>query len=310
MTTEATRADETAVAPEIIRKLMAAAVAATILLTIAAFWLSYAHLHTVANGHGLNGSRAWTWPSTIDLFIVIGEISILVANLIDRTDTWAIFVTVVGSVGSIALNVAGVGTDAPGLNYVVAAVPPSAALLAFGLLMRQLKAFLTRQKKAVPTFVPTAEDATEPATETAPAVDETTVETAPPVASESEPAVDVSSTEEAPSGAPVVDQTASAPAPSVDRPVVETTVSRRRKPTRSGVKKKAPRRSLDEWVVLAAPVFHDEFRRLRRQPTANEFAQAIEQAGHGLPSDTTAKTIRAEILDRAEVPALQEGGLR
>jgi hypothetical protein len=317
-------ADETTVAPEIIRRLMTAAVAATIVLTAIAFWLSYAHLHDVADGHGLNHSRAWAWPATIDLFIVIGEISILVANLMRRTDTWAIFVTVVGSVGSIALNVAGVGSDAAGLNYVVAAVPPSGALLAFGLLMRQLKAFLTRRKNAEPTALASTETPTEAATESPAGVDGTvrpvateasragdgtTVGSSLPVATESRTSVDETATEAAPSDAPPVDGTTTDAPASDARPVAGTPTTRRRKPTRSGVKKKAPRRSLDEWVTLAGPIFHDQFRELRRQPTANEFAQAIEKAGHGLPSDTVAKTIRAEILDRAEVPALTEGGL-
>lgn len=109
-------------------------------LTGAAFWLSYAHLAEVALGHGLGGApvRAWAWPMTLDLFIVAGELMMLRAALLRRVDLWAIGLTVAGSGGSIALNVAGVGSHADPLNYVVAAVPPTAALLAFGALMRQV----------------------------------------------------------------------------------------------------------------------------------------------------------------------------
>jgi hypothetical protein len=302
-------ADEPTVAPETVRALVTAAVIATVLLTIAAFWLSYAHLHTVANGHGLDGARAWAWPATIDLFIVIGEILILVASVLRRSDGWAIFVTIVGSVGSVALNVAGVGPHAPGLNYVVAAVPPTGALLAFGLLMRQIKAVLTRRNDTEPTPMSSTEPASEAATERPAAVDRKTVGTPSPVATEAPSPVDETATEPTPSDAPPVGESPSEAPASDARPVVEKTTSRRRKPTRSGVRKKAPRRSLDEWVGLAGPIFHDQFRALRRQPTANEFAQAIEAAGHGAVSDTTAKMIRAEILDRADVPALTEGGL-
>lgn len=78
----------------------------------------------------------------------------------------------------------------------------------------------------------------------------------------------------------------------------------RRLPLRSVAGKKAPRRSLDEWVDLAAPIFHAEFGRLKRMPTANEFATAIQDARLGIVSDTRAKSIRAEILDRTELPAL------
>ncbi|MFE1405215.1 DUF2637 domain-containing protein [Streptomyces sp. NPDC058770] len=114
-------------------------------LTAGAFWLSYAHLADVAGQHGLGASpiRRWAWPATLDAFIVTGELLMLRAALRRTTDTWAIAVTAAGSFGSIALNVAGVsGTDnarsVPLLDYVVAAVPPAAAMVAFGVLMRQI----------------------------------------------------------------------------------------------------------------------------------------------------------------------------
>ncbi|MEW1754719.1 hypothetical protein [Streptomyces angustmyceticus] len=74
----------------------------------------------------------------------------------------------------------------------------------------------------------------------------------------------------------------------------------------AGAKKAATpkRRSADEWVELATPIFRSEFARLRRNPTASEFANAIKAAGLGNVSDSTAKNIRTEILDRAELPAL------
>ncbi|MET8080629.1 DUF2637 domain-containing protein [Streptomyces sp. NPDC005303] len=114
-------------------------------LTAGAFWLSYAHLAEVAAQHGLRDSptRRWAWPATLDAFIVAGELLMLRAGLRRVTDKWAIGVTVIGSVGSIGLNVAGVtGTrevgSVPLLDYVVAAVPPAAAMVAFGVLMRQI----------------------------------------------------------------------------------------------------------------------------------------------------------------------------
>ncbi|MGW1669032.1 DUF2637 domain-containing protein [Streptomyces sp. NPDC002324] len=122
------------------RALAIAAGVVIIALTAAAFWLSYAHLAEVALAHGMEGKevRAWAWPATLDLFIVAGELLMLRAALAGTVDRWAIGLTVVGSGSSIALNVAGVGTAAGTLDYVVAAVPPTAALLAFGALMRQI----------------------------------------------------------------------------------------------------------------------------------------------------------------------------
>lgn len=121
-----------------LRALAVGAAVATVALTAAAFWLSYEHLHDIAGANGLDGARAWAWPGTVDLFIIVGELLYLRASLAGRRDRLAVGLTAVGSLGSIALNVAGVGTDADALEYVVAAVPPLAALIAFGALMRQV----------------------------------------------------------------------------------------------------------------------------------------------------------------------------
>ncbi|WP_329376955.1 DUF2637 domain-containing protein [Streptomyces sp. NBC_01351] len=121
-----------------------------IILTGAGFWLSYAHLAEVAGRHGLDRSpiRQWAWPATLDMFIVAGELLMLRAGLRRVTDWWAIGLTAAGSAGSIALNVAGVsgttGSPVPVLDYVVAAVPPTGAMLAFGVLMRQIHQRIAR----------------------------------------------------------------------------------------------------------------------------------------------------------------------
>jgi hypothetical protein len=128
-----------------IRSLAAGAAGVTIALTAGAFWLSYEHLHDVAAANGLQDARAWAWPGTVDLFIVAGELLILRAALRGRLDWFAYLLTAAGSLGSIALNVAGVGWGASPLEYVVAAVPPVAALLAFAALMRQVHEALAKR---------------------------------------------------------------------------------------------------------------------------------------------------------------------
>lgn len=122
-----------------------------IVLTAGAFWLSYAHLAGIAGQHGLASSpmRRWAWPATLDAFIIAGELLMLRASLRRVTDWWAVGVTVIGSAGSIVLNVAGVsGTGNPRavplLDYVVAAVPPAAAMVAFAVLMRQVHQLVER----------------------------------------------------------------------------------------------------------------------------------------------------------------------
>lgn len=137
--------------PNAVTGLAIGAAVTTIALTAAAFWLSYEHLHDIASENGLSGPRAWAWPATVDLFIVAGELLMLRASLRGRgMDWWAVALAATGSLGSIALNVAGVGTDADPMRYVVAAVPPTAALLAFGAIMRQI------HERLAPPVAPTA----------------------------------------------------------------------------------------------------------------------------------------------------------
>jgi hypothetical protein len=94
-----------------------------------------------------------------------------------------------------------------------------------------------------------------------------------------------------------------------DSSAAKSPTTQRQKTTRTGGRsaaKKAPRRSMTEWVELAGPVFHAQMNELRRQPTATEFAEAIKKAGLGTVSASTAKNIRTEILDREPVPALDD----
>jgi hypothetical protein len=122
------------------------AAALTTALTVVSFWLSFEALHDLATAHRLQGKRAWAWPATIDTFIGIGELLILRASLLRRVDPWAVALTAAGSLGSIVLNIASVGVSDDPLDYVTAAVPPVAALLAFGVLMRQVHEFLTARQ--------------------------------------------------------------------------------------------------------------------------------------------------------------------
>jgi hypothetical protein len=121
----------------------------TTALTAVSFWLSFESLHDLASAHRLHGERAWAWPATVDTFIAVGELLILRASLMRRVDRWAIALTSAGSLGSIVLNVAGVGVSHDPLDYVTAAVPPVAALLAFGVLMRQVHEFLLSRQSVL-----------------------------------------------------------------------------------------------------------------------------------------------------------------
>jgi Protein of unknown function (DUF2637) len=118
--------------------------AATMLLTVASFVLSYAHLQTVAVRNGVPaGFHAWVWPGTIDTFILVGEALILfcaVAGL--GRSLWGWGLTIGGSFGSIGFNVLGVGSGASRMEYAVAGAPPVAALFAFGALMHMVRMYV------------------------------------------------------------------------------------------------------------------------------------------------------------------------
>ncbi len=180
-----TGVDGASTAVTVDRAITALAAVLTVVLTAVAFWLSYEHLQEVAAAHGMADAvaRSWAWPATVDLFIVIGELLILRASLAHKVDWWAIGLVTAGDGASIALNVAGVGENANALDYVVAAVPPVAALLAFGALMRQVHAYLARKASSAVTTPPTGVDT--PSTPVTVAVDR------PPVAPSSRPALPV-----------------------------------------------------------------------------------------------------------------------
>ena len=167
--------------------LAAAAAVMTAALTAVSFWLSFESLHDLAAAHRLHGERAWAWPACVDAFIAVGELLILRASLAKTVDRWAIVLTAAGSIGSIALNVAGVGISHDPLDYTTAAVPPVAALLAFGVLMRQIHEALVRHQQVV-TVPPMPVSAPEPATlEPEPEETVQAPEVEPAVTPESEP---------------------------------------------------------------------------------------------------------------------------
>ncbi|WP_435643380.1 DUF2637 domain-containing protein [Streptomyces sp. H49] len=138
--------------PRAVVALAITAAALIFLLTGVSLWLSYEHLHDVGARHGFASDpiRAWAWPATLDLFYAAGEVLILRAALARRIDWWAISLVVFGAGGSIALNIAGVGPTGVALDYVVAAVPPVASLLAFGALMNQLYRLLRTEGAGTP----------------------------------------------------------------------------------------------------------------------------------------------------------------
>lgn len=254
------------------------AAAASIILTAAAFWLSYEHLHDVARTHGLaDAARAWAWPATVDLFIMIGEVLMLRAGLRGQgTDWWAIGLTATGSAGSIALNVAGVGTDASPMNYVVAAVPPVAALLAFGALMRQIHGALAKHTAA----------ATAPAESATTALPERHEEpaTVAPEAPQQEP---VERFDSAAVAAPERHET---PAESATEAPKATAPKRHQSGTKT-----PPKRSKPSDRDAARAAIEALYGTLGRRPLETEMVDELKRIKNKFTSPAFAKKVRAEI---------------
>ena len=112
----------------------------TVIATGVGFWLSYAGLHSFAVRAGLRGPEAWAWPSSVDLFILAGELGITIATLRDSRHDWRAWVYFgMGAGPSVAFNVLHVTVHALGwARYGVAATPPLAAVLALAALMQQV----------------------------------------------------------------------------------------------------------------------------------------------------------------------------
>ncbi len=112
----------------------------TVIATGVGFWLSYAGLHSFAVRAGLRGPESWAWPSSVDLFILAGELGITISTLRDRAHDWRAWVYFgMGAGPSVAFNVLHVTVHAlEWARYAVAATPPLAAVLALAALMQQV----------------------------------------------------------------------------------------------------------------------------------------------------------------------------
>jgi len=277
----------------------------TVLLTAAAFWLSYEHLHDLAVAHGMARStaRAWAWPATVDLFIVLGELLVLRASLARRPDWFAMALTATGSSGSIALNVAGTGARAPLLDYIVSAIPPCAALLAFGALMRQIHAHLAeRQPSPVPAgnraseaYLASAESVREPAS----APQETAVPTLPSAA----PSRAAYSAPELGEEPYALDA-----APASSGPVLTSVGAR-------GTTAEGEAEEALQWALGAAEDMAGPDGRTRLAPSAEYVPEdqdiepdPVPDPAEGTPDEdlaTTARELLGEYLDQGRVPPIR-----
>lgn len=128
-----------ALAQRTVTGVVAGMVVAVAAATGVGFWLSYDGLHAFAVHAGLSGPEAWAWPASVDLFIAAGEAGVTISALRRHKDRAAWAYLALGFAASVTANVLHVDpAQLHWTHYAAAAVPPVAAMLALGALMRQV----------------------------------------------------------------------------------------------------------------------------------------------------------------------------
>ena len=121
-------------------------------LTVAGFAMSYDALHALADEQGVRAPLAWLWPLVVDGFIVVASLSVVHAGADERRTAWPWLLVLAFSGISVAFNVVHAAPTA--VARLVAAIPPTALVLSFELLMRQLRTVLRPPSEAVPAGKP------------------------------------------------------------------------------------------------------------------------------------------------------------
>jgi hypothetical protein len=108
-----------------------------IALAVAGFAMSYQALHSLAVVQGVPATLAWMWPLVVDGFIVVASLSVVRAVADNRHSRYPWSLVLGFSTISVAFNVVHAAPTV--VARFVAAIPPTALVLSFELLMRQLR---------------------------------------------------------------------------------------------------------------------------------------------------------------------------
>ena len=110
-------------------------------LAVAGFAMSYDALHSLALTNGVPATLAWMWPLVVDGFILLASLSVVRAVADSRRAYYPWLLVLAFSSISVAFNVVHAAPTA--VARFVAAIPPTALVLSFELLMRQVRQQLT-----------------------------------------------------------------------------------------------------------------------------------------------------------------------
>jgi len=106
-------------------------------LAVAGFTMSYDALHSLALTQGVPATLAWMWPLVVDGFIIIASLSVVRAVADSRHAAYPWLLVLTFSAISVTFNIVHAAPTA--IARFVAAIPPTALVLSFELLMRQLR---------------------------------------------------------------------------------------------------------------------------------------------------------------------------
>jgi hypothetical protein len=106
-------------------------------LAVAGFTMSYDALHSLALTQGVPPALAWMWPLVVDGFIVVASLSVVRAVADGRHSVYPWVLVLAFSSILVAFNV--VHAAPTMVARFVAAIPPTALVLSFELLMRQVR---------------------------------------------------------------------------------------------------------------------------------------------------------------------------
>jgi hypothetical protein len=106
-------------------------------LAVAGFAMSYDALHSLALTQGVPPALAWMWPLVVDGFIVVASLSVVRAVADGRRAYYPWLLVLTFSTISVTFNVVHAAPTV--VARFVAAIPPTALVLSFELLMRQLR---------------------------------------------------------------------------------------------------------------------------------------------------------------------------
>lgn len=110
-----------------------------VLVSISSFILSYHTLVVMAMDHGMPIWLAWLWPLSMDLFMMIGCLTVIRFKMLKQSTLYPWVVVIITTLASIGFNIASVYNTGDPLTMCMYGVPPLTVFIALELLLLIIK---------------------------------------------------------------------------------------------------------------------------------------------------------------------------